>query len=56
MLPRSATTCDRIKVPRSMTLATCSKPSVNLMLSTTVSIDGNVERILSTGTPTSNFV
>ena len=56
MFPRSATTCERMSVPRSMTLAMFSSPWVILMLSTTVSIAGNVDRIFSTGTPISNGV
>ena len=42
MKPRSAALNVRITVPRSITLAICSRPSVNLMLSTAVSIAGNV--------------
>ena len=42
--------------PRSITLAMFSRPCEILMLSTAVSIAGNVQRIFSTGTPTSNGV
>ena len=56
MFPRSATTCERIKVPRSSTLATCSSPCEILTPSTAVSIAGKVQRIFSEGTPTSNGV
>src|SRR4051812_9060508 len=53
MLPRSATTCERIRVPRSSTLATFSSPCEILMGSTTVSMLGNVQRIWSAAAPTS---
>ena len=46
----------RITVPRSITLAICSSPCVNLMLSTAVGIVGNVLSTCSTFTPGANGV
>ena len=46
----------RITVPRSITLAICSSPLVNLMLSTFGRMLGNVLRTFSIGTPGSNGV
>ena len=44
------------RVARSSTFAMFSRPCVILMLSTAVSMAGNVQRIFSDGTPTSNGV
>ena len=51
MNPRSAATDERTSVPRSMTLAMRSRPWDSLMLSTFVSIDGNVLRTPFDSTP-----
>jgi hypothetical protein len=56
MCPRSATTCERISVARSITLATFSSPCEILTWSTAVSMAGKVQRIFSEGTPTSKGV
>ncbi len=56
MNPRSAAVKVRMTVPLSMTLPICSRPLVNLMLSTAVGMLGNVLRTFSTGTPGSNGV
>ena len=54
MCPKSGSTWERTSVARSITLAMFSSPSQILMLSTAVSMAGNVLITFSTGRPTSN--
>jgi hypothetical protein len=56
MNPRSPALYERISVARSITFATFSSPCEILMLSTTVSIDGNVESTTFGSIPFSNCV
>src|SRR6266700_7340822 len=56
MNPRSPAVYERISVPRSITFASLSSPSLNLIPSTTVSMEGNVERTAFDSSPFSNAV